>query len=84
MLGLNGGSEHTRRTAQRMVASYRDLLSPKPFDATTFANDEGHHDLVISRSVPFASLCNDRLLLPQQRAARTGSPPSTLAAAHRR
>jgi GTP cyclohydrolase I len=61
-LGLNSRSEHTRRTAERMVASYRDLLTARPFDATTFANDKGHHDLVISRSVPFASLCAHHVL----------------------
>lgn len=61
-LGLRGDSEHTLRTAERMVASLRDLLTPKPFEATTFPNKEGHQDLVISRSVPFTSLCAHHLL----------------------
>jgi GTP cyclohydrolase I len=62
MLGLNTDTEITLRTAERMVASYRDLLTPKRFEATTFPNDEQHQDLVISRSVPFASLCAHHLL----------------------
>ncbi len=62
ILGVNGDSEHTLRTAQRMVASFRDLVTPKSFEATTFPNEEQHSDLVISRSVPFASLCAHHVL----------------------
>ena len=40
VLGVLSGGDHTRLTAQRMVASYKELLSPRPFEATTFANDE--------------------------------------------
>jgi GTP cyclohydrolase I len=45
-----------------MVASYRELLNPRPFEATTFPNNEQHRDLVICRSVPFASLCAHHVL----------------------
>jgi len=62
ILGLASGTEHTMRTAERMVASYRDLLTPRPFEATTFPNDQLHQDFVISRSVPFVSLCAHHVL----------------------
>lgn len=62
VLGLDDGAEHTVRTAERMVASYRELLTAKPFEATTFPNEEQHRDLVISRLVPFTSLCAHHVL----------------------
>lgn len=62
VLGVLGGGDHTRLTAERMVASFQELLSPRPFEATTFANDEQHHDLVLSREVPFTSLCAHHVL----------------------
>lgn len=62
VLGLDDGSDHTVRTAERMVASYRELLTAKPFEATTFPNEEQHRDLVISRLVPFTSLCAHHVL----------------------
>lgn len=62
VLGVLSGGEHTRLTAERMVASYQELLTPRPFEATTFANDEQHHDLVLSRGMPFASLCAHHVL----------------------
>lgn len=62
LLGLDHRTEHTRRTAERLVASLRDLLTPTPFEATTFPNEQQHRDLVISRSVPFASLCAHHML----------------------
>jgi GTP cyclohydrolase IA len=62
ILGLASGTEHTTRTAERMVASYRELLSPRPFEATTFPNEQFHRDFVISRSVPFVSLCAHHVL----------------------
>ncbi|GAA4466412.1 GTP cyclohydrolase I [Phytohabitans houttuyneae] len=75
-LGLNGDTEHTLRTAERMVASYRDLLTPRPFEATTFSNHELHRDLVISRSVPFTSLCAHHVL-PFIGTATVGYRPGT-------
>ena len=62
MLGVLSDNSHTRLTAERMVASYQELLSPRPFEATTFANDEQHHDLILSRDMPFTSLCAHHVL----------------------
>jgi len=33
-----------------------------PFIPTTFPNDEGYDELVVARSIPFASLCQHHLL----------------------
>ncbi|HEX8632451.1 MAG TPA: GTP cyclohydrolase I [Catenuloplanes sp.] len=75
-LGLRADSDHTQRTAERMVASYRELLTPRPFDATTFSNDEQHQDLVLSRGVPFTSLCTHHVL-PFVGTATVGYRPGT-------
>jgi GTP cyclohydrolase I len=55
-------SEHTRLTAQRMAASYQELLSPRKFEATTFPNDERYEDVVLNRDVPFTSVCAHHVL----------------------
>ena len=61
-LGVDLSSESRRETPRRMAALYADLLSPIPFDATTFPNDEGYDELVVARSIPFHSLCEHHLL----------------------
>jgi GTP cyclohydrolase I len=38
------------------------MLTPRPFDARTFPNDEGYDELVLSRDIPFQSLCEHHLL----------------------
>lgn len=75
-LGVAGDSEHTLKTAERMVAAYRDLLTPRPFDATTFSNFEQHQDLVISRQVSFTSLCAHHVL-PFRGTAALGYRPGS-------
>lgn len=61
-LGVQLSGEHTQLTAERMATSFQELLSPRPFDATTFANGQEHHDVVISRDMPFTSLCAHHVL----------------------
>jgi GTP cyclohydrolase I len=41
---------------------YRELLTPEPFNFTTFANADGYDELVLVRSIPFVSLCAHHLL----------------------
>ena len=41
---------------------YDELLTPEPFDATTFPNDAGYDELVVAREIPFHSLCEHHLL----------------------
>ena len=39
-----------------------ELLSPRPFRLTTFPNDEGYDELILTRDIPFQSLCAHHLL----------------------
>ena len=61
-LGADLDSEHLRETPQRVAKAYAELLSPRPFNATTFPNDEGYDQLVIVGEIPFQSLCAHHLL----------------------
>jgi len=54
--------EHTKDTPRRVAAAYAELLTERPFDLTTFPNDEGYDELVLARDIPFHSLCQHHLL----------------------
>jgi GTP cyclohydrolase I len=61
-LGAEVESEHLRETPRRIAQAYAELLTPVPFKATTFPNDEGYDELVVVRDIPFQSLCAHHLL----------------------
>jgi GTP cyclohydrolase IA len=61
-LGADPGEEGLRDTPRRVAAAYAELLTPEPFDMTTFPNDEGYDELVVVRDIPFHSLCMHHLL----------------------
>jgi GTP cyclohydrolase I len=61
-LGISTGSESLRGTPGRMARAYAELFSPRPFDLTTFPNDEGYDELVLARSIPLRSVCEHHLL----------------------
>lgn len=61
-LGVDVSSESTADTPRRMAHAYSDLLSPREFDLTTFANDEGYQQLVLVRRIPFRSVCEHHAL----------------------
>ena len=61
-LGIPLDGESTRDTPRRMAAAYAELFAPRPFDLTTFPNDEGYDELVLARSIPVQSLCEHHLL----------------------
>ena len=61
-LGRDPTGEHLAETPRRVAAALAELLTPRPFRATTFANDEGYDELVLARDVPFSSLCQHHLL----------------------
>ncbi|HWL35650.1 MAG TPA: GTP cyclohydrolase I FolE [Frankiaceae bacterium] len=63
-----------RETPRRVAEMYRELLTPAPFTATTFANEAGYDELVLARSVPFTSLCAHHLL-PFRGVAHVGYLP---------
>lgn len=61
-LGADVGSEHLRETPRRVAHAYAELLTPMPFNATTFPNEEAYDELVLVRDIPFQSLCAHHLL----------------------
>jgi len=61
-LGQDPSTEHLAETPQRVARAYAKLLAPRPFNLTTFPNDEGYDDLVLARDIPFQSLCQHHLL----------------------
>src|ERR1041384_5260128 len=73
-LGADLTDEGSRETPQRMAAAYAELLTPEPFQPTTFPNDGGYDELVVVRAIPFHSLCMHHLL-PFQGVAHIGYLP---------
>jgi GTP cyclohydrolase I len=61
-LGADLEDEGLRDTPRRVAAAYAELLTPEPFDMTTFPNEEGYDELVVVRDIPFHSLCMHHLL----------------------
>ena len=61
-LGCDLSDEGVRDTPRRLAGAYAELLTPRPFHATTFPNDEGYDELVVARDIPFHSLCEHHLL----------------------
>ena len=61
-LGADLESDHLRETPRRVAKAYAELLTPRPFNPTTFPNDEGYDELVIVGAIPFQSLCAHHLL----------------------
>jgi GTP cyclohydrolase IA len=61
-LGRDVDSEPLEETPRRVADAYSELLTPQPFRATTFANDDGYDELIVARAIPFHSLCMHHLL----------------------
>src|SRR5436190_7784744 len=61
-LGAKLDGPGLRDTPRRMADAYAELLSPAPFNLTTFPNDESYDELVIVRDIPFQSLCMHHVL----------------------
>lgn len=61
-LGADLGAEALRDTPRRAAQAYAELLSPREFNLTTFANEDGYDELVVARDIPFHSLCAHHLL----------------------
>jgi GTP cyclohydrolase I len=61
-LGISLDGESMRDTPGRMARAYAELFTPRPFDLTTFPNDEGYDELVLARSIPVRSVCEHHLL----------------------
>jgi GTP cyclohydrolase I len=61
-LGADLELDGLRDTPRRVAAAYAELLTPEPFNLTTFPNQEGYDELVLVRDIPFQSLCMHHLL----------------------
>ncbi|HET6877886.1 MAG TPA: GTP cyclohydrolase I FolE [Jatrophihabitans sp.] len=61
-LGKDPADAHLAQTPRRVAAAYAELLTPVPFELTTFPNDEDYDELVVARDIPFHSLCEHHLL----------------------
>ncbi len=61
-LGLPIDDEDMAETPRRLVRAYAELLSPAPFEMTTFPNSEGYDEMVLVRDIPVRSLCEHHML----------------------
>jgi GTP cyclohydrolase IA len=61
-LGVATDAGATRDTPRRMARAYAEMLSPRSFDLTTFANDEDYDELVLARGIPVHSVCEHHML----------------------
>jgi GTP cyclohydrolase IA len=75
-LGIQLDSESLQGTPARMARAYAELFAPRPFDLTTFPNDEGYDELVLARDIPVRSVCEHHLL-PFTGVAHVGYLPGT-------
>jgi GTP cyclohydrolase I len=61
-LGVPVDAPGLEDTPRRMAAAYTELLTPRPFDLTTFPNEEGYDELVLARGIPVRSMCEHHML----------------------
>jgi GTP cyclohydrolase I len=61
-LGIDLDQDGLRETPGRMARAYAELFSARPFQLTTFPNDEGYDELVLARGIPFRTVCEHHLL----------------------
>jgi GTP cyclohydrolase I len=61
-LGVDLSTDSLADTPGRMAQAYAELLTPREFQPTTFANDEGYDELVLARAIPIRSVCEHHLL----------------------
>jgi GTP cyclohydrolase I len=61
-VGADADSDALEETPRRVADAFAELLTPEPFRATTFPNDDGYDQLIVARAIPFHSLCMHHLL----------------------
>ncbi|HET8593649.1 MAG TPA: GTP cyclohydrolase I FolE [Intrasporangium sp.] len=61
-LGVDCDTPSTERSPLRMAHAYAEMLTSRPFELTTFPNEEGYDEMVVVRAIPVASLCEHHLL----------------------
>ena len=61
-LGVSCDSESMAASPRRMAEAYAALLTARPFEMTTFPNEERYDELVVVRSIPVQSVCEHHFL----------------------
>ena len=61
-LGRDPSTPHLVDTPRRVATSFKEMLTPREFDLTTFPNDEHYDQLVLAKSIPMQSLCEHHML----------------------
>jgi GTP cyclohydrolase I len=61
-LGVDLDAPGLGRTPLRMAKAYAEMFRPRPFEMTTFPNDEGYDEMVVAQDIPFTSVCEHHLL----------------------
>lgn len=62
--------------AVRPLLAFSELLTPGDFELTTSANEQGYDQLVLTRDIPFRSLCQHQML-PFYGVAHSGASGNT-------
>ena len=75
-LGIDLDNEALRKTPRRMATAYAEFFTPRPFELTTFPNDDAYDELVVARGIPMQSVCEHHLL-PFHGTAVVGYLPGT-------
>ena len=75
-LGIDLTDEGLVDTPRRVADMLSELLTPQPFNPTTFPNDGNYDEMVLARDIPFVSLCEHHLL-PFHGVAHVGYIPGT-------
>jgi GTP cyclohydrolase IA len=61
-VGADVDADALKETPRRVADAYAELLTPQPFRATTFPNDDAYDELIVAQAIPFHSLCMHHLL----------------------
>lgn len=61
-LGVPCDTESTSKSPLRMAKAYAEMFTARPFEMTTFPNDENYDELVVVRSIPVQSVCEHHFL----------------------
>ena len=61
-LGQEPDSDHLAETPRRVATALAELLTPRPFTMTSFANDGSYDEMVVVRDIEFHSLYAHHML----------------------
>ena len=61
-LGFDPDQGDLIETPRRVADAFIEMITPEPFEMTTFANDDAYDEPVVVRGIPFVSLCRHHLL----------------------